>query len=110
MSKKKVNLSVIDDILGGAEDPQDNSKQVEISTEDQKARPGRPKEDEYESRTFRVKKELVQKLRIIATREGRLQKDILDYALENIITRYEEKHGVIDISQNYGKKGVADIF
>lgn len=110
MSKKKMDFSVIDDILGGAEEPQDNSKQVETSTEESKARPGRPKEDDYESRTFRVRKELVQKLRIIATTEGRLQKDILDYALETIITRYEEKHGVIDISQSYGKKGVADIF
>lgn len=42
--------------------------------------------------------------------EGRLQKDILDFALGNVIARYEEKHGVIDISKTYGKKGVADIF
>ena len=106
-NKKKVSMSVIDDILGGSEEPQENEKKVE---NEKKARPGRPKEEDYESRTFRVRKELVQKLRIIATLEGRLQKDILDFALESIISRYEEKHGTIDVSQSYGKKGVADIF
>lgn len=109
MNKKKVSLNAIDEILGGGA-PQESNEQAESPTAQKKARPGRPKEDDYESRTFRVKKELVQKLRIIATMEGRLQKDILDFALENIITRYEEKHGVIDISKDYGKKGVADIF
>ncbi len=107
MSKKKVSLEAIDDILGTGE-PQESN--VETITEQKQVRPGRPKEEEYESRTFRVRKELVQKLRIISMTEGRLQKDILDFALENVIARYEEKHGVIDISKTYGKKGVADIF
>lgn len=107
MSKKKVSLEAIDDILGTGE-PQESN--VETTTEQKQARPGRPKEEEYESRTFRVRKELVQKLRIISMTEGRLQKDILDFALGSVIARYEEKHGAIDISKTYGKKGVADIF
>lgn len=110
MSKKKVDLSAIDDILGGAEEPQESNEQVETPTKERKAHKGRPREEDYEARTFRVRKELVQKLRIIATLEGRLQKDILDFALESVIARYEEKHGVIDISKNYGRKGVGDIF
>lgn len=109
MSKKKVSLEAIDDILGTGE-PQENNESVETTTRKKYAKPGRPKEEEYESRTFRVRKELVQKLRIISMTEGRLQKDILDFALGNVIARYEEKHGVIDISKTYGKKGVADIF
>ena len=108
MSKKKVSLDAIDSILGtGAEEPQSNEV-VETSTKQEKK--GRPREDDYEARTFRVKKELVQKLRIIATKEGRLQKDILDFALESVIARYEEKNGVIDISKSYPKRSLEDIF
>jgi hypothetical protein len=110
MSKKKVSLDAIDDILGGAEEPQESNEHVEPSTKQKKASKGRPREEDYEARTFRVRKELVQKLRIISTMEGRLQKDILDFAMETVIARYEEKHGVIDISKNYGRKGVSDIF
>jgi len=110
MSKKKVNLEAIDSLLEtGAEEPQSN-EQVETSTKQNRAKKGRPREDDYEARTFRVRKELVQKLRIIANKEGRLQKDILDYALESVIARYEEKHGVIDISKSYSKKSLEDIF
>ena len=71
MSKKKVNLEAIDSLLEtGAEEPQSN-EQVETSTKQNRAKKGRPREDDYEARTFRVRKELVQKLRIIANREGR---------------------------------------
>ena len=107
--KKKVSLEAIDNILGGTEDPQESNENVEPKKQP-KAKGGRPREDDYEARTFRVRKELVQKLRIIATMEGRLQKDILDFALESVIARYEEKHGVIDISKTYGRKGVSYIF
>lgn len=111
MARNKVSLDAIDSILlGGADSATENSPEETASTKRKRTKVGRPKEENYESRTFRVKKELVQKLRIIATREGRLQKDILDYALESVIARYEGKHGVIDISKDYGKKGVADIF
>ena len=111
MNKKKVSLDAIDNILGGANEHQDSNEHVETSTPIRKKQhKGRPKEEDYEAKTFRVRKELVQKLRIISSREGRLQKDILDFALETVISRYEEKNGVIDISKSYGKKGVSDIF
>ena len=106
---KKVSLEVIDNILGEAEEPQESKERTETPKKE-KATRGRPREEEYEARTFRVRKELVQKLRIIATLEGRLQKDILDFALESVIARYEEKHGTIDVSKSYGRKGVSDIF
>jgi hypothetical protein len=110
MSKKKVSLEAIDSILGtGAEEPQSNEV-VETSTKQEKAKRGRPRVDDYEARTFRVRKEVVQKLRIIANREGRLQKDILEFALDNVIARYEEKNGVIDTSRDYSKKSLEDIF
>ena len=110
MGKSKVNLEAIDNFLGGAKEPQESNEHVETPTKQKKASKGRPREEDYEARTFRVRKELVQKLRIISMLEGRLQKDILDFALESVISRYEEKHGVIDISKTYGRKGVGDIF
>jgi len=105
MSKKKVDLSVFDNILGG-EDTQEN---VETTATKTKEKP-EPKEEDYENRTFRVRKEYVQKLRIISTLEGRKQKDILDFALGYVIERYEKKNGVIDISKTYESKGIEDIF
>ena len=112
MAKNKVSLDVIDSILGGGnEAPQESNGHVEAEAAPtpQKKGKGRPKEEEYEARTFRVKTELVKKLKIIALKEGRLQKDILDYALESTIARYEEKNGVIDIEE-YEKKEIADLF
>jgi len=106
MSKKRPNLGTIDNLLVG-EEPQGV---VEEQAAPAKRKKGRPKEEEYEARTFRVKKELVQKLRIIALKEGCLQKDILDFALESTIARYEKKNGTIDVSDNIGQKNIKDIF
>ena len=110
MSKKKVDLSVFDNLLGG-EEPQESNEHVEApATTTRKKEKPEPREEDYENRTFRVRREYVQKLRIISTLEGRKQKDILDFALRNVIERYEEKNGVIDISRAYESKGVEDIF
>ena len=107
MSKEKVSVEAIDNIiLGRAKNHQESNVPVENKT----PKKGRPRDEEYEARTFRVKKELVQKLRIIAITEGRLQKDILDYALESAISRYEAKHGVIDTSSIANKKSLEEIF
>jgi hypothetical protein len=46
-------------------------------------------------------------MRIIAAKEGLMLKDILDYALESVVAKYESKHGVIDTSQIKEQK--ADI-
>ncbi len=109
MSKKKgINLDVLDNIMGGSEEPQVNSTQAASAEAAPRRGKGRPREDGYEARTFRVKTELVQKLKIIALKEGRLQKDILDFALESAITRYEEKHGVINVE--YEQRSLDEIF
>lgn len=111
MSNKKVSMDAIDSILGGATVSQESTEHTETSTAANKAtKRGRPREEEYEARTFRVKRDLVQKLKIIALKEGRLQKDILDYALESTIARYEQKHGAIDVSKEYGKRNLEEIF
>lgn len=109
MSKNKVSLDVIDSILGGGnEAPQESRQQAEASPSIQKRGKGRPKEDEYEARTFRVKRELVQKLKYIARREGRLQKDVLEKALEKAISSYEERHGVIN--KDFEEDSLDDLF
>lgn len=110
MGKSKVSLEAIDDILGGAEAIQESNDPVEATTKPKKVIKGRPREEDYEARTFRVKKELVQKLRIIATREGYLQKDLLEFALESFISKYEKQKGEIDISKKNVKRDIKNIF
>jgi hypothetical protein len=110
----KKKFGVIDSMLGDTEENQNET--VETSTEaaapTQQRGKGRPKEDEYEARSFRVKKEHFAKIKIIAAREGLMLKDILDYALESIIDGYEKKKGEkIDISQATEQKtNLKEIF
>lgn len=98
MSKKQIVTDYFDNVMGGGEAPQVKNEEA-APQEPEKRGKGRPREDGYESRTFRVKTEHVQKLKLIALKEGRLQKDILDFALESIITRYEAKHGALNIDE-----------
>lgn len=101
MKKNETIKKAMDNILG-----EESNEQVKPAT----AKRGRPREEDSEARTFRVKTELAQKLRFIAIKEGRLQKDILDYALESIITRYEKKHGEIDLSKEYEPGSIKELF
>lgn len=100
-TKKRPSLDAIDSILGGTN---------ETETVQEAPRVGRPRQEEYECRTFRVRRDLVKKLRIIAVKEGRLQKDILDYALETAISKYEKKHGEIDTSKDIPTGNIKEIF
>ena len=61
---KKVSLEAIDSILGGTEDTQESNENVETKKQP-KAKGGRPRDEEYEARTFRVRKELVQTWRAL---------------------------------------------
>jgi hypothetical protein len=108
MSKKK--FEVIDSILGETEESQNEEQKTATAGAAAPAQhrgKGRPKGEEYEARSFRVKKEHFAKMRIIAAKEGLMLKDILDYALESVVAKYESKHGVIDTSQIKEQK--ADI-
>lgn len=109
MSKKQNVSEYFDNIMGGSEDPKvSNEPEAAASQQPEKRGKGRPREDGYESRTFRVKTEHVQKLKLIALKEGRLQKDILDFALESIISRYEEKHGALNV--DYEPDKIENLF
>lgn len=111
MSKK---FEVIDSMLNDTEETQSETPETqkvegglgrainnksEVVYPAQKRAKGRPKGEEYEARSFRVKKEHFAKMRIIAAKEGLMLKDILDLALERVIEGYESKHGEIDTSQ-----------
>ena len=109
MSKKQNVSEYFDNIMGGSEAPKvSNEPEAAASQQSEKRGKGRPREDGYESRTFRVKTEHVQKLKLIALKEGRLQKDILDFALESIITRYEAKHGALNVDAE--QENIESIF
>lgn len=70
-----------------------------------------PKTENYERKTFMVRKDLFSKLNLIAAKESILQKDIIEFALETAIARYEKKHGELDISKMKGqKRDVSQIF
>lgn len=107
MSKKKFG-NVIDDILGNDE-PLESSVN-EQQTETPKKKVGRPRVAEYESRTYRVKKDVVAKLKVLSQTMGKSQKDILDFALEELIARWEAKHGEIDTSKLTDGSEVKDFF
>ncbi len=111
----KKNLEIIDGILGDKEPEQEQHKAEAPAASTGTAtgqRPvGRPREDEYEARSFRVRKDLFAKLSLIAARERVKQKDILNMALEDVIAKYEAKNGALDISQATEKKtNVREIF
>lgn len=112
----KKDLGVIDSMIQDKEPEQEQTKieapAASTGTASEAVRPkGRPREDEYEARSFRVKRALFAKMKIIAAREGIMQKDILELALEDAIAKYEAKYGVIDISQATGKKAnVRELF
>ncbi len=108
MSKKQNVSEYFDNILGGEAPQGVKEPEAAASQQPEKRGKGRPREDGYESRTFRVKTEHVQKLKLIALKEGRLQKDILDFALESIISRYEEKHGALNV--DYEPDKIENLF
>ena len=106
----KKKFGVIDSMLGDTEENQNETLETPTAgaaAPAQKKAKGRPKGEEYEARSFRVKKEHFAKMRIIAAKEGLMLKDILDLALERVIDSYESKHGEIDTSQVKDQK--ADI-
>ncbi len=112
MKDKKTSLQAIDSILGEEENQQESNNIVvpAPTVASPKRGRGRPKDDDYEARTFRVRRDLAEKIRIISDVEGRKQKDIMEYALNLIITKYEDKHGKIDITKEYHKNSIENIF
>ena len=83
MTRKKFN-NVIDDILGNDE-PIESSVSEEQPVVKKKA--GRPRVAEYESRTYRVKKDVVAKLKVLSQTMGKSQKTTSMTSLSETMAR-----------------------
>ena len=108
MAKKNFG-NVIDSILGEEQQQPQSASETRAEVTLKRGK-GRPKSEGYERKTFIVRKDLFSKLTLIAAKEGILQKDILQIALEDAIGKYEAKHGEIDISRKEEKRNIRDIF
>jgi hypothetical protein len=108
MAKKNFG-NVIDSILGDEQQQPQGASETKAEATPKRGK-GRPKSEGYERRTFIVRKDLFSKLTLIAAKEGILQKDILEVALEDAIGKYEAKHGELDISRKEEKRNIRDIF
>ena len=101
MSKKNFSDPINDILNGGAAAPQSNEQEATTSKEP-KRRVGRPKKDrsnesESEPRTYKLKTEILQKVKLISLKEGISQTEVLEYALTQLIDRYEKKHGTLEV-------------
>ena len=81
----------------------------------QMAKRGRPRKDrttEPEEKlihsSFVVREEQWEKLRAISLRETLTMRELVTFAIEKVIERYEQKHG--PIATNEGPKNIDDIF
>lgn len=81
----------------------------------QMAKRGRPRKDrtnEPEEKlihsSFVVREEQWEKLRAISLRETLTMRELVTFAIEKVIERYEQKHG--PIATNEGPKNINDIF
>lgn len=113
MSKKNFSDPINDILNGGAEAPQSNEREEVTTSQESKRRVGRPKKDkslqpEGEHRTYILKTEILQKLKLISLKEGLSQTEVVEYALTQLIDRYEKKHGILDV--DVPQKSLDEIF
>lgn len=113
MSKKNFSDPINDILNGGTETPQSNEREEATTSQEPKRGVGRPKKDkskqpESEHRTYILKTEILQKLKLISLKEGLSQTEVLEYALTQLIDRYEKKHGTLDVAET--PKSLEEIF
>ena len=113
ISKKNFSDPLNDILNGGAEAPQSNEREEATTSQEPKRGVGRPKKDkskqpESEHRTYILKTEILQKLKLISLKEGLSQTEVLEYALTQLIDRYEKKHGTLDVAET--PKSLEEIF
>lgn len=78
-----------------------------VKDKKKKGRPKQAKESKEEHLCTIVDKEILWKIRTIATREGLQIKDVIGAAFTKAIKSYEHKHGVIE---DDGKTKLSDLF
>lgn len=104
MSKKNFSDPINDILNGGAEAPQSNEREEATISQETKRRVGRPKKDkslqtEGEHRTYILKTEILQKLKLISLKTGRSQTEVVEFALTKMIDSFEERNGTLDVEE-----------
>lgn len=107
MSKKNF-IDPINDILDAKpEAPQTYEGEEATTSQEPKRKVGRPKKDrsqesenETEPRTYKLRNEILQKVKLISLKTGRSQTEVVEYALTELIDRYEKKNGILDVTES----------
>lgn len=112
MSKKNFTEG-IDVLLGGNRmtnkveeslSPETRAIITELRQSDKKG-PGRPRKEEVDDTYFRTTiiahRENYERLKVIAMKEGRCFKDVLNDALSAAVETYEEKNGRIELRESF---------
>lgn len=117
MSKKDLKRGVDTTLLGESRDPKSRLQELEAalgpkarevaaaSRASEKKGPGRPKKEFVDDTFFRTTiiahRVNYEKLKVIAMKEGRPFKDVLNDALFAVIEKYEEKNGEVIVRDNH---------
>lgn len=83
----------------------------QVSTEEPKKNPvGRPRSVGYTRTSVILNDEQMSKVRFISGRDNVNQKDIIEYALQMFIEKYESVYGEIVVEVVSGKRDVNSLF
>ena len=105
---KKSNFNdYFEDVMGkDPKKPQSNEQEVSTTTQEAKKKVGRPKKDksqesesETEPRTYKLRNEILQKVKLISIKTGRSQTEVVEFALMKMIDSFEEKNGTLDVEE-----------
>lgn len=105
---KKSNFNdYFEDVMGkDPKEPQSNEQEVNTTTQEAKKKVGRPKKDksqesesETEPRTYKLRNEILQKVKLISIKTGRSQTEVVEFALMKMIDSFEEKNGTLDVEE-----------
>lgn len=107
MNKKDFKDPILDILEQKPETPKSFEEEETTTSQEPKRKVGRPKKDrsqesesENEARTYKLRSDLLQKLKLISIKMGRNQTEIVEYALTELIDRYEKKNGSLDVTES----------
>ena len=107
MSKKNFSDPINDILDAKPEAPQTYEGEETTTSQEPKRKVGRPKKDrsqesenETEPRTYKLRNEILQKVKLISLKTGRSQTEVVEYALTELIDRYEKKNGILDVTES----------
>ncbi len=106
MSKKDFKNPILNILDKKPEAPQSFEGEETTTSQEPNKKVGRPKKDrsqesenETEPRTYKLKNEILQKVKLVALKTGRTQTEVVEYALTELIERYEKKNGILDVTE-----------